>query len=246
MSDLSDVATNGCADHYDKVVMANFTDDPLLCEGYALEQNKHFSVQCPFPTTLNRFSPDQWAANTEGILCDGNNDILCAAQRNPITTSINSQVAKTLSLVNIDSRLIRNAEQVASCERTLSVLKLLNKLHCDDDNIRYSLFLAWIALAVTGSAGAFLFVVLLLLHRTTPACHKTTFTAVYGPGLPLHYDHDLVYQSFVYSEGAAFQTVRHVIQLSVCPSSRRRHGRLRVPLLYVAGIELGVKGHERN
>ena len=164
--------------------MASFTGDPLLCETFSLDAttNAFTTVLCPFPTELSRFTAEEWAENTQGILCDSNNDIECAADGNPLTTSVFNTVSQTLDVAVTALNIATQTEELSVCQRTRTIVDSLLSSECGDRNIERRLLVGWIFFTATGVTGAILFVLMLLMHRTTTLSKKTTFTAVYGPG----------------------------------------------------------------
>lgn len=182
-------ATCPCpADQYNQPPMANFVNDPLLCEPYVWQPStsSFLTVRCPYPTTLTRFTVDSWQDGVAGALCTGNSDIQCAAEQTPLTVRTHNAVVHTLQVAKIDARLITAATQLASCQHTKTVLERVTAQHCGRRDLRRSLLVSWVSSCVLGGAGLFLFTALFLVHRTTPLSQTNSFAAAFGPGVCQH------------------------------------------------------------
>lgn len=207
-----------CADQYSQPSMANFTNDPLLCEPYAWQpaQSDFLTVKCPYPNTLTRFSLDQWPESIAGVLCPSNNDIQCAADKTPLTTTTYNAVMHTLDAAKLNARLIAAAGKIASCQHTSTVLGTILSKHCGKHDLSHSLLSSWISVCVLGGAGALLLTNLLLVHRTTPPFQANTIGAAFAPGMSTH---DTCVLALAFRMAALNATVVFLICCSnICPN----------------------------
>lgn len=175
------------ADQYNLPVNANFTDEPLLCELYALEPNQSYTaVVCPYPTTLHRLNAATWEANSVGMRCTGNNKDLCAAGATPITQGIFTSTLQLLAFVEAAEAVRVSADTVAGCTFAGNTIADVASRHCKRDDLRDLLITTWIALLVAGGSGIALVPLVLLLQRMMAPTGIAAVEAVYNPGPHQH------------------------------------------------------------
>eukprot|EP00892_Ulva_mutabilis_P001762 jgi/Ulvmu1/11587/UM079_0031.1 len=186
MLGLSNAVNQLVTDQYNLPVMSNFTDEPLLCEAYALEPNQSYTaVVCPYPTTQHRLTAATWEANSIGIRCFGNNNDLCAAGATPITQDVFMSVLQLLVHVEAAESVRLSADAVSGCTFARDTVANVANRHCRRDDLRGLLFTAWVALLVAGGAGVTLLPLVLLLQRMMAPTGIAAVEAVYNPGYSL-------------------------------------------------------------
>lgn len=172
------------ADQYDLPVNANFTDEPLLCEFYALEPNQSYTtVLCPYPTSQHRLQAATWEANSVGLRCSGNNNDLCAAGATPISQAIFTSVLQLLVHIETAQAVQLSSDAVSQCTSAARTMADIASQHCKQDDLRLLLFTAWIAILVAGGAGIALVPPVMLLQRMMAPSGIAAVEAVYNPGV---------------------------------------------------------------
>lgn len=172
-----------CADQYNLPVNANFTDEPLLCESYALEPDQTYTtVLCPYPTSQHRLTAATWEANSVGIRCSGNNNGLCAAEATPIPQDTFASVLQLLVHIEAAKALQLTSEAVSGCTFAANTMSNIDSWHCRKDDLRLFLLMSWIALMVAGGAGVGLVAPMVLIQRMMVPTGIATVEAFYNPG----------------------------------------------------------------
>jgi hypothetical protein len=173
------------AAQYNLPVMAQFTDDPLICEAYQVNNSTGAiaAVTCPYPTALNRYTPLNWAPNSAGLQCIGNSNAQCAADETPLTASVFNAAEQILQSVSKSAALADAARGQALCQSAATVLRATYDQHCHDSDIRESLRGAWISLLIAGILGGLAVPVLYVLHDATAPAATMSIASVYGPGV---------------------------------------------------------------
>jgi hypothetical protein len=168
--------------------MSNFTSPPLLCEGYRQSNGlqSYTLAGCPYPSSLHRFTPADWASNTAGLHCSSNNDAACASDGNPLTKAVVNVVTQTIALSNTAASLVAQASGMAMCQQVVAAVQDVYTKQCHDTDLRLLLLITWVSLTACGTIGAALFLALLaLVQSTMPVMFKAAIVnAVYGPGVP--------------------------------------------------------------
>jgi hypothetical protein len=183
-SPFPDIACT-CAAQYDLPVMAQFTDDPLVCEAYQVnnETGTIAAVTCPYPSALHRYDPETWEPNNSGLRCIGNSNTQCAADKTPLTATVFNAASQILTSVSMSAALADAAKSHSTCQASLIVMTAAYDGHCTHDDIRESLRGAWVALVVAGVLGSLAYPVLYVLHDATAPAAKMSISSVYGPGV---------------------------------------------------------------